>query len=258
MPLQDTDNLVIAREGVNYKMAADELKDYIPGSAEIGTGAPAEPFPGMLWWNTTTGRLNVYNGTAWVDASPAPDAVVTVFPGMVMYHTSTVVPTGWLKANGAEISRSVYSALFAVIGTHYGAGNGSTTFNLPDLRGEFIRCLAEGHPTDYTDPWRGIGTFQDQSYLSHNHAVGDPGHAHGVYDPGHAHVYNRTDPSANGGVNLGFQFFALTGLSQHGVGTSASGTGIAIYGAGTGVSIAANGGAETRPRNKALLAIIKY
>lgn len=258
MPLQDTDNLVIAREGVNYKMPADELKDYIPGSAEIGTGAPAEPFPGMLWWNTTTGRLNVYNGTAWVDASPAPDAVVTVFPGMVMYHTTTTVPTGWLKANGAAISRSAYSALFAVIGTAYGAGNGSTTFNLPDLRGEFIRCLDEGRGADYTNPWRGIGTFQDQSYLSHTHAVGDPGHAHGVYDPGHAHVYNRTDPSTNGGVNLGFQFFALTGLSQPGVGTSASGTGIGIYGAGTGIYIVANGGSETRPRNVALLPIIKY
>ena len=48
--------------------------------------------------------------------------------------SSSSVPTGFLECNGADVSRSTYSALFAIIGTTYGAGNGSTTFGLPDLQ----------------------------------------------------------------------------------------------------------------------------
>jgi phage-related tail fiber protein len=49
------------------------------------------------------------------------------------------VPSGWLGADGTAVSRSTYAALFAAISTLYGAGDGSTTFNLPDLRGYFVR-----------------------------------------------------------------------------------------------------------------------
>lgn len=48
------------------------------------------------------------------------------------------VPEGWLQCNGAAVSRTTYAALFAVIGTKYGSGNGSTTFNLPNLHHKFI------------------------------------------------------------------------------------------------------------------------
>jgi microcystin-dependent protein len=51
---------------------------------------------------------------------------------------------GWLKCNGAAVSRSTYAVLFAAIGTLYGAGDGTTTFNLPDYRGEFLRGLDDG------------------------------------------------------------------------------------------------------------------
>lgn len=50
---------------------------------------------------------------------------------MVMWHTGKAVPTGYLACQGQQISRTTYAALFAVIGTLYGAGNGSTTFTLP-------------------------------------------------------------------------------------------------------------------------------
>lgn len=255
MPLQNTDNLVIARDGVNYKMPATGLKEYLLGNAEVGTAPPEGAELGTLWWNTTTGRLNIFNGTAWVDASPEATVVQTIFPGMVSYTAAGAAPVGWLKANGAAINRTTYADLFAAIGTTYGAGNGSTTFNLPDLRGEFIRGWDEGRGAD---PGRTFASFQGQSFLSHGHGVNDPTHAHGVFDPGHAHVYNRTDATTNAPANLGLQYFALTGLGQPGVGTSASGTGIGIFGAGTGISIQANGGSETRPRNVALLPIIKF
>lgn len=56
-------------------------------------------------------------------------------PGVVMPYTGVSVPSGWLDANGAAVSRTTYAELFAVVGTTYGAGDGSSTFNLPDMRG---------------------------------------------------------------------------------------------------------------------------
>lgn len=54
--------------------------------------------------------------------------------GIIIPWTSTSVPSGFLECTGAAVSRSTYSALFAVVGTTYGAGDGSTTFDLPDLQ----------------------------------------------------------------------------------------------------------------------------
>ncbi|HFC8546142.1 TPA: phage tail protein [Neisseria lactamica] len=68
--------------------------------------------------------------------------------GAVLYFAGRTAPAGWLKANGAAVSRTTYAALFAAIGITYGAGNGSTTFNLPDLRGEFMRGWDDGRGID--------------------------------------------------------------------------------------------------------------
>ena len=77
--------------------------------------------------------------------------------GEVAYFARTTPPSGWLKANGAAVSRTTYAALFAAIGTTFGAGDGRTTFNLPDLRGEFIRGLDDGRNIDRE---RRLGTAQ--------------------------------------------------------------------------------------------------
>lgn len=70
------------------------------------------------------------------------------FPsGMVGYFGNTTPPTGWLQCNGAAVSRATYAALFAAIGTVYGSGDGSTTFNLPDARGMFLRGWATSSTT---------------------------------------------------------------------------------------------------------------
>lgn len=72
----------------------------------------------------------------------------TLLPGSVIYFARTTAPTGYLKANGAAVSRTTYAALFTAIGTTFGAGDGATTFNLPDLRGEFIRGWDDGRGID--------------------------------------------------------------------------------------------------------------
>ena len=77
--------------------------------------------------------------------------------GEVAFFARSTPPSGWLKANGAAVSRTTYAALFAAIGTTFGAGDGRTTFNLPDLRGEFLRCLDDGRNIDRG---RRLGTAQ--------------------------------------------------------------------------------------------------
>lgn len=64
------------------------------------------------------------------------DALVPT--GAFLPYGGTSAPTGWLLCDGAAVSRSTYAALFAVLSTTYGAGDGSTTFNLPDYRGRFV------------------------------------------------------------------------------------------------------------------------
>lgn len=85
---------------------------------------------------------------------------------LIIWEPSTTPPAGYIKANGAVISRTVYAWLFGRIGTTFGVGDGSTTFSLPDLRGEFLRGLDDGRGVD---SGRGIGSFQNHDFLSHVH-----------------------------------------------------------------------------------------
>jgi phage-related tail fiber protein len=94
--------------------------------------------------------------------------VEAVPPGAIMHFARSTPPAGWLKANGAAVSRAIYSNLFAAIGTTFGVGDGSTTFNLPDLRGEFIRGWDGGRGID---PGRVFGDWQPDELKSHRHEI---------------------------------------------------------------------------------------
>ena len=94
---------------------------------------------------------------------------VGVPTGAIAYFPYAAAPFGWLKANGAAVSRTVYANLFAVIGTAYGSGDGRTTFNLPDLRGEFIRSWDDGRTVDNG---RVLGSWQADEFRSHSHGIG--------------------------------------------------------------------------------------
>lgn len=87
----------------------------------------------------------VLDGTTGV-TTPSLDA--GNFVGQVGFFAMSTAPTGFLKANGAAISRTTYANLFSAIGTTFGAGDGSTTFNVPDLRGEFTRGWDDGRGVD--------------------------------------------------------------------------------------------------------------
>ena len=92
--------------------------------------------------------------------------------GALMMWATGTAPTGWLLCNGGEISRTTYATLFSVIGTTFGAGNNSTTFNVPDYRDR----MPVGAGTLYAVA--GIGGSKDAVVVTHTHAVTDPGHRH--------------------------------------------------------------------------------
>lgn len=115
--------------------------------------------------------------------------------GAIQYFAMSRVPNGWLEANGAEISRTQYANLFSAINTLYGAGNGSTTFNLPDLRGQFIRGWDNNRGVD---TGRGIGSWQDSDNKWHQHTgatagAGNHQHTGGTDLSGnHTHAVGKT------------------------------------------------------------------
>lgn len=96
---------------------------------------------------------------------------------------------GWLKCDGTAISRTTYADLFAIIGTNFGAGNGTTTFNLPDARGRVLGTTGSG--SGLTPRSLGANVGEE----SHTLTVGEmPVHSHGITDPGHTHNYvNNTN-----------------------------------------------------------------
>jgi len=86
--------------------------------------------------------------------------------GQIAYFAMITPPAGWLKTNGALVSRVTYDKLFAAIGTLYGVGDGTTTFGLPDVRGEFIRGYDDGAGID---TGRVFGSYQADDIKSHKH-----------------------------------------------------------------------------------------
>ena len=150
-----------------------------------------------------------------------PQGNPAIFPaGAVLHFAMAAAPAGWLVCNGAAVSRVTYAALFAAIGTLYGAGDGATTFELPDLRGEFIRGADGGRGVD---AGRVLGSGQGGALQEHVHSV--------------VHVigWSSSEP-VTAGDNYP-QYISVAGLE-----------GLANSGAA--------GGAETRPRNVALLPCI--
>jgi len=165
------------------------------------------------------------------------------FAGMVSYFARSTAPAGWLKCNGAAISRTTYARLFAAIGTTHGAGNGSTTFNVPDLRGEFLRSWDDSRGVD---SGRAFGSAQADAVLNHTHsgttaAAGRHNHATNI----------ATDNTGGSLRSFGQMQYDNTGMIY----TDYEAAHAHDFTTG---NPDANGASENRPRNIALLACIKY
>lgn len=234
----------------------------LPWSAEFAQSAVSGGYPknalvihnAMLYQSSVDNNTSTPgNGTDWqgvgVASATQPQHAVTQkqlqdrlaqHSGQVAFFASANAPDGWLAANGAAVSRTAYANLFVVIGTTFGAGDGSTTFNLPDLRGEFLRGWDAGRGLDAN---RALGSKQKGTIYG--------------YDTNGDGVWNISATSRVG----------LTSQEQIGVDSySASDYSTALLtGANNAVRSDLPGVAGNqaysgvmRPRNVALLACIKY
>jgi len=182
--------------------------------------------------STTVAVLSVYLiVAAWTEPELAPPSGNISTPydvpvGTVLTFANSSVPSGWLECNGAAVSRTTYAALFAAVGTSFGSGDGSTTFNVPDLRGQFVRGWDHSASQDPNAASRvalisggatgdNIGSYQADELKSHFHTVQHP------------------------------QTYGL-------------GAGPYPYGAGGSENTSSTGGSETRPENVYLMYIVKY
>lgn len=157
-----------------------------------------------------------------LSSSAAPSGSITAFGG-------ASAPSGWLICDGSAVSRSTYSALFAVIGTAYGAGNGSSTFNLPNGQGVFLRGS-------------GSQTIGGISYSGPN-LGGSQG------DEMQGHIHSTTAPLVFGAVNgnLGWGDFTASGNQTFNTAGPLS----------DGTNGTPRTGTETRPANVGVNWIIK-
>ncbi len=196
---------------------------YSAGSVGIGTSSPSTALE-------VNGRIKDQTGF--------------VMPvGLISTYGGSVAPVGWLICNGAAISRTTYADLFAVIGTTYGVGDGSTTFNLPDLRGVFVRGSGtSGKLTNANGAaFSGVlGTYQNDEFQGHYHNIKGQG----------GQTFNGVGYSTQAGGDINFL-----------AGNDAVAAPPYWY-VGNSIADGANGtpriGAETNPANLSLNHIIKY
>jgi microcystin-dependent protein len=235
---------------------------------------------GMIYWCTGAGWQNLTVGTLGqvltVGASNSlnwetPAATTATPSGAVMAFAMNSPPTGWLKCNGAAVSRATYSALFTAIGTTFGVGDGSTTFNLPDLRGEWVRGWDDGRSVD---TGRVFGSAQSEMIGPHNHGAtsvsssssstsgtfsgttsSDGAHTHTVGANNDWSTFAYTSASANGAAVASSVSTSSNGAHTHTVSGAISAS--TTTSTSTSTTVSNNSGTENRVRNIALLYCIK-
>jgi microcystin-dependent protein len=171
----------------------------VNGGIRVGnkTTTCSADIAGFLRFNN--GSYEFCDGSSWT-------LVNSVIGEMKMYGGSTA-PAGWLLCDGSAVSRTTYANLFAVIGTTFGAGDGSTTFNLPDLRGR--SPLGAGQGSGLTSRALGQKIGAETHALSinemptHNHGGSTTGganltHGHSAGDYGHSHTESYVTISSGG------------------------------------------------------------
>ena len=195
-------------------------------------------------YETDTNKLKIGNGTsawnvlAYINPDiviPEPEPVVSVPAGAITAFAGITAPSGWLVCNGVAVSRTTYPDLFTAIGTLYGQGNGSTTFNLPNLLGRMPVGFNSGE-TEFNAMGKTGGAKTHEltqtemprhthTQNSHNHTQNS--HGHTLTDNGHTHATNTRgdDGSALAGSTNTYRF---TDAANSTLNTGSSTTGITI------------------------------
>lgn len=166
---------------------------------------PTSPYTGQLIFETDTFTLKFWNGSAWQGAVSAPSGTINTFAG-------TTTPSGWLLCYGQAISRATYADLYAAIGTTYGTGDGSTTFNIPDLRGRV--------PAGLDNMGGSAASRLTSTVLSASNTLGATGgtqtHTMSTSEmPSHTHVQNSHGHLSR--INTAYVYSASNGTQTFGV-----------------------------------------
>lgn len=169
----------------------------------------------------------------------ASDLLLKLVPsGAVVAFGGSSAPSGWLLCEGSAVSRSTYSALFNAIGTAHGSGDGSTTFNLPDYCGRFLRGADNGRGRDPDRAARtamasggntgdNVGSTQGDQAGPHGHTVTDPAHNHQVAAGANAGgsvlaINNSLNSIASASLTTAVNAAAVTGVTVDSLGTTES------------------------------------
>lgn len=188
----------------------------------------------------------VVAGNMTVQGSIIGGAVVPT--GALMQWAGSAAPSGWLLADGSVVSRATFAALFSAIGTVYGAGDGSTTFGLPNLKARIPVGYDAGNAN-----FNALGKVGGAETVAltiaelaaHAHAVTDPTHNHTVNNPTHDHATNGvaaggTNPNAPGVAGVLGSADTGTGIALN-LDITPAGAGVSANGSGSGISIQNNG-----------------
>ena len=171
---------------INTKAIGFIAKLHFDSAVQLTHNGTSLVLPGSVDYTTVPGdeiEFIEYDTGNWRMTSILKNATLTnsVPIGMMAPFAVSAAPSGWLICDGSAVSRTTYAPLFAVLGETYGNGDGSTTFELPDMRGKFMRGLASGSANDpdrasRTDRGDGttgdnVGTNQTGQYASHTHTL---------------------------------------------------------------------------------------
>ena len=168
---------------------------------------------------TNTGVLSVNGSTGTVTIQGVPSGALSMWP-------TATAPTGYLLCTGSAVSRTTYAALFAIIGTTFGVGDGSTTFNLPN----YTNRMPYGTTVGAT------GGSADAIVVSHTHTATSTST---VTDPGHNHtIPNNTGPGTGGtSLNSDRSYQALTSTASTGITVATSTTNATAGVSGTNANL---------------------
>lgn len=201
------------------------------------------------WDNLAPGTAGQILQTNGAGADPTWVSPVANPTGTIIMFADDAAPTGYLECDGAAVSRTTYATLFALVGSTWGSGDGSTTFNVPDLRGEFVRGWDHGRGVD---SGRAFASAQSEMIGPHTHTATSTGST----SSGGSHSHTTASSSLNGGFNT-VGTLMVTDTTAGGTAVTTTTDGSHTHTLTITTTVNNNSGTENRVRNKAVMYCIK-